>query len=251
MVASAALADQHKGAIEFGIERWHAWAPGVETTADWRGWLEHGVARDTTTRPDVRFLPPMLRRRLDRLGRMALHTVWQCAQGLDEFDYVFGSRHGSLGRMADSLLALVNNEPLSPTTFSLSVHNAVAGLLSIARDNRSRATAMAAGLDTLALALVEGAMLLAEGTRNVVVTYVEDSVPDVYEPLIPTPRAHPYAVSLLLTRQATMQCAVMPVSAPNELGGAPEVELMRFMLDKPSSVVLGVNQHWQLERIRG
>jgi len=55
---------------------------------------------------------------------------------------------------------------LSPTLFSLSVHNSVAGLFSIARGDRGAATAMAAGLDSLGLSILEGANMIAGGLNR-------------------------------------------------------------------------------------
>ena len=68
----------------------------------------------------------MLRRRLDRHGRMALATAWTCAEGLDSVQFVFASRHGDLDRTLELLTALGNKDMLSPTSFSLSVHNSTA-----------------------------------------------------------------------------------------------------------------------------
>jgi hypothetical protein len=49
---------------------------------------------------------------------------------------VFASRHGDVARSMDLLGALVSDQPLSPTGFGLSVHNAIAALYSIARGHR-------------------------------------------------------------------------------------------------------------------
>lgn len=237
--------------IDFGIARWRAWTPSVGddgADGDWGAWLSGEAAADADAQPDVSYLPALLRRRLDNLGRMALCTAWFCAEGLDEFEFVFGSRHGSLSRTADMLVDLANDEPLSPAAFSLAVHNSVAGLFSIARGNRCRATAMAAGLDTLGMSLLEGATLVAEGAPHVIVTYAEDRVPDLYEPLVPTPPAHPFAISLLLTpaADAPLRCLLTP--AAERAAEAPEAALIRFLVDAPDASVVGVDQPWRLER---
>src|SRR5690348_4788326 len=145
----------------FGIARWQAWAPGVTEPAAWRAWLPAGHCPEPQALPDVSFLPSLLRRRLDRCGRMAMSTAWPCSEGLESVQSVFASRHGALERTVELLHALSHDEPLSPTTFSLSVHNSTAGLFSIARTDRGAATAMAAGDDSLGLSLLEGANLIA------------------------------------------------------------------------------------------
>ncbi|HET7370136.1 MAG TPA: beta-ketoacyl synthase chain length factor [Gammaproteobacteria bacterium] len=244
-------AQAQSAAIGFGIARWRAWTPGVAEEADWAGWLDGRVSGSADDQPRVDYLPPLLRRRLDRMGRMALHTAWFCAEGLDEFEVVFGSRHGSLGRTADLLADLARGEPLSPSAFSLAVHNSVAGLFSIARGNRCRATAMAAGLDTLGMSLLEGASLVAEGAQHVIVTYAEDRPPPLYESLVAAPQTHPFAISLLLTRQADapLQCSLAPVApSAGEPREEPEVALVRFLVEGPQAAVVGVDQPWRLER---
>lgn len=235
-------------AIGFGIARWRAWTPSVTANTGWSAWLGGQAGADADAQPDVSYLPALLRRRLDRMGRMALHTAWPCAEGLEGFEFVFGSRHGSLGRTAELLVDLANDEPMSPAAFSLAVHNSVAGLFSIALGNRCQATAMAAGLDTLGMSLLEGATLVAEGARHVIVTYAEDRVPELYESLVPTPSTHPFAISLLLVPAADvpLQCSFAP--AAESAAEAPEAALIRFLVEAPQSAIIGVDQPWQLER---
>lgn len=200
------------------------------------------------TQPDVGFLPAMLRRRLDRHGRMALHTAWHCAAGMDSLPFVFASRHGDLERTLELLTALGNQDVLSPTSFSLSVHNSTAGLFSIARSDRAPATALAAGADTLGMSLLEGASMVAAGAERVLVCYADDTVPGCYAPYVEAdPARHPFSVSLLLTRdEATVNCRL--TRHAGEADEAPETALMRFLVEERASSVIGVDQHWRLER---
>jgi hypothetical protein len=200
----------------------------------------------------VSYLPGLLRRRLDRSGRMALSTAWPCAEGLSSIPCVFASRHGVLDRTLELLTALARDESLSPTSFSLSVHNSNAGLFSIARGDRAAATAIAAGRDSLGMSLLEGANLIAEGADKVLVCYVDDKAPAPYEPIAQEDASHrPFAVSLLLT-QATDGVPRYRLSpsddAPHE---APEAALMRLLLEASDNSVVGVDQPWRLERLNG
>ena len=79
-------------------------------------------------------IPAMQRRRIERLGRMAIQAACWCedGQGADsQVPLVFASRHGDVARSMDLLGSLVADQPLSPTGFGLSVHNAIAALYSI------------------------------------------------------------------------------------------------------------------------
>lgn len=146
------------------------------------------------------------------------------------------------------LTALANDEVLSPTLFSLAVHNSVAGLFSIARGDRGAATAMAAGLDSLALGILEGANMVMEGARNVLVTYTDDRAPDAYRGQIADPPSYPFAVSLLLTPASStaLNCRLGRHAGPAS-EQPPEAALMQFLTAAADRAVLGAGQCWQLE----
>ncbi|WP_448167375.1 beta-ketoacyl synthase chain length factor [Burkholderia ambifaria] len=105
--------------------------------------------------PGVEALDPMVRRRLSRLSRLALQAAYDCAGAENPLRMVFASRHGELTRTTGILSDIGAAEPVSPTAFSLSVLNAVTGIFGIARRDRSPATAIAAGHETLGYALLE------------------------------------------------------------------------------------------------
>lgn len=236
---------------DFGIARWRAWAPGTHGAEGWQAWLKGAQPYEADSQPDVNFLPPLLRRRLDRHGRMALATAWPCTEGLPTVPCVFASRHGSLDRTLGLLTGLAAGDMLSPTDFSLSVHNSTVGLYSIARGDRAPATAMAAGADSLGMGMIEGANMIAAGAERVLVCYADDVVPETYRPYIAAEAARtPFSVSLLLTAasDAPLRCRLRRhEGAPAE---APENALMRFLMDEAETSVLGVHQPWRLERSR-
>jgi len=105
--------------------------------------------------PGVEALDPMVRRRLSRLSRLALQAAYDCAGAENPLRMVFASRHGELTRTTGILSDIGAAEPVSPTAFSLSVLNAVTGIFGIARRDRSPATAIAAGHETLGYGLLE------------------------------------------------------------------------------------------------
>jgi hypothetical protein len=140
----------------------------------------------------------MQRRRLSRLARMAFSVGWPLAEGLERLPLVFVSRHGETPRTFDILSDLANDEPLSPTQFSLSVHNAVIGLWSILRGETSEMTALACAGDGLEHGVVEAAALLEEGAPAVLLVITEEQPPAAYAPWIDDV-PFPYALGLLLT----------------------------------------------------
>src|SRR3546814_19479787 len=75
---------------------------------------------------------------------------------------IFCSRYGEYARAFEILNSMAEGEPVSPNAFSLSVHNTVSSLFSIARGDRTHSTAMAAGASTL-----EGGFLERSEERRV------------------------------------------------------------------------------------
>jgi hypothetical protein len=236
--------------IDFTVARWHAWAPGADTAASWSCWLSGTLAADPDAQPDVSQLPPLLRRRLDRLGRMALHTAWSCLDDMEAAEFVFASRHGALRRTVDLLIALAHDEPLSPTLFSVSVHNGTAGLYSIARRDHRASTAIAAGRDTLGMGLLEGAAMVAAGTSQVLVCYADDCLPLPYvtAPGAASDACAPFSISLLLKPAAPDQEAFRLAPGNHAAAEDPCKALLRFLVEQPTRAVIGMDQPWQLER---
>lgn len=168
--------------VRFSVEGWAAWAPGLETRQSWLGWAQAPTLPEGDQTPALTEIPAMQRRRIERLGRLAIQVACWCEQPGEEAQVpmVFASRHGDVMRSIELLQALVAGEPLSPTAFGLSVHNAVAALYSIARRNRANYQAIAAGEATVEAALVEACALLAEGAPEVRVVVYDSQLPDVY-----------------------------------------------------------------------
>lgn len=128
---------------------------------------------------------------------MAVHTAWPLAEQAGPIPLVFASRHGETPRTLGILSELAQDQPLSPTQFSLSVHNAIIGLWSIQRGDTSEMTALAAEGDGLEQALLEAATLLGEGASGVLLIVTEETPPELYRPYIDDV-PFPYALALLL-----------------------------------------------------
>lgn len=218
--------------IQFDIDQWHAWAPGLACADDWAAWARDPFElQSLDAQPDVGFLPAMQRRRLSRLARMVFAVGTPIAAGQPPMPLVFASRHGETARTFAILTELANGEPMSPTQFSPSVHNAIIGLWSIHQQDTSEMTALAAEGDGLEHAVLEAALLLNEGAQAVLVVIAEDETPDVYAPWISDVR-FPYAVALLLKPGRGWQLSLEPAEMCRPATGRPHaIELLEALLN--------------------
>lgn len=187
---------------EFAITlaRWAAWAPGLESEADWANW--NGEPADGPAGPDLSWLPPMQRRRLPALARGVFHVARQAGgDDVGRLPTVLASAHGELSRTLGLLNDLAAGEPLSPAAFSLSVHNAVSGQLSIALGNRAPASCVALAGDGISTALLE-AQCLAGPDQDALVVIYEAPLPEQYLPYQQSD-AFPWALALRLGATGT------------------------------------------------
>lgn len=167
--------------VSFSIAGQAAWAPGLDADDAWRAWARQPYPLGAGADPAVRAMPPMLRRRAGLLGKMALEVAYRCLDGRRDVPAVFCSRHGEVARSVDLLNDLVQGEMLSPTAFGMAVHNASAGLFSIARADRANHLALAAGAATIEHAVIEACGLLADGAPMVLLVASECPVPAPFE----------------------------------------------------------------------
>ena len=189
--------------LHFAIPAWAACGPGLSTPAAWRAWASAPAVPVGEVQAPLGAVPPMVRRRLDALGRVALQAAFDVAPSARvpapanadavtpaaEIPAVFASRYGDAARGLDLLADLVRGDALSPTSFGLSVHNAIAAMYGIVRGDRSNQLAVAAGPDSAPAALVEPPGLLADGAPEVLVVYCEAPLPADYAPFEDGPSA--------------------------------------------------------------
>ena len=204
--------------VIFSIARHAYWAPGLTTLAAWTQWAQAPVAAPIILgeEPGVKAMPPMLRRRAGFFGKMALEVAYECLDGRTDVPVVFCSRHGEVARAVELLSDLARGEPLSPTAFSMSVHNAHVGLLTIARKDRANHIALAAGAATIEHAVIEACGLLADGAASVLLVACDAPLPELFLPFRDgVEQAHAWA--WLLTMPVVEPAAGEPAA------GAPTV----------------------------
>ena len=170
---------------EIALDCWAAWAPGLESHEDWLLWARGEKLPQQDGAPAVGFFPAAHRRRLSRLGKMAVYVAHQCgAPASQSHRLVFASRYGEQHRTARILDDITRGEPVSPTAFSLSVHNAVAGLYSMVSGNQAPTTSLSAGENTFAAGWIEAVGLLGSPGNDceaVTLVYYEEPLPPDYQ----------------------------------------------------------------------
>jgi hypothetical protein len=136
---------------------------------------------DASVAPDIGFIEPMTRRRLSTLSRAALKVAHDCVADVPEARVVFASRHGELARTTDILQTIDAGKTVSPTSFSLSVLNTMTGVLGIVRGDRTAASALSAGNETLGYALLEAhAQYATDDSTPVLVVYADEPADAAY-----------------------------------------------------------------------
>jgi len=163
-----------------------AWLPGFP---DARALME-GVRRDDADAPPAR-LPVRMRRRTSLLIRMVAEVAAQASEqagiSLGAIPIVVGSAYGELGTTMEMLHELSVDRGVSPFRFHNSVHNTASGYLSIAHENRSPATSLAAGDQTAAMALLEAKTLLEDRGGDVLIVVADEPLPAALTSAVATP----------------------------------------------------------------
>ena len=133
--------------------------------------------------PDISFIPSMVRRRMSDLGKIAVGIASKIAVGSANYTTVFASKYGEWGQTFQLIKQFFDEHEMSPAGFSNSVHNAAAGLFSLLTKNTNSYTSIAAGDNTLEMAILKA---LTEKT-DVMVVFVGEHNPDIYTSLLDAP----------------------------------------------------------------
>ena len=186
--------------IPVHLRKWAAWAPGIDDVRAWHAWCAEPKELAAEGRPEASFLPALLRRRCSSLTRIMLTVAFE-ACGEDEraqVGSVFASRHGNINESIELLERLALQQPLSPTRFSHSVHNAQAGLFSIAAGNRRASSSIAAEADTFGCGYLEALTFLERAPESPVLLVMADvPLSAAFAGLVDEPPAS-YGLGLLL-----------------------------------------------------
>ncbi len=142
-------------------------------------WMEN----DMEKLPDVSFIPPMLRRRMSVLEKIAISLASKIAPNDTDYRTVFASRFGEWEQTIKLIRQFYNDKEMSPAGFSNSVHNAAMGHLSLLTHNKESYTSIAGGDKTIENSLLD-AMLT---DKPVLFIYAEEQNPEEYTNALNTP----------------------------------------------------------------
>jgi hypothetical protein len=234
------------------IARWEAWSPGLSDVAGWTAWAREPRALGCDGQPDLRFMPPLQRRRCDQLSRMMLDVAHRASAdtAADALPCVFASRHGSIQTTAELLEQLALDAQISPAAFSHSVHNTQLGLFSIFAGNRRPSMSVAAAHDTFAHGFLEAISLLhRERGRPVLFVTGDEPLPAPLDTLSDAPRCA-YALALRLEPGEDLRLTLARAEAADAPRAWPDaLEFLRWWLgDAPALTLAHAPRRWTWTR---
>lgn len=212
------------------VARWSIW-PAAESAA-----------------LDIDFIEPMMRRRLSTLSRAALKVAHDCIAGVPAVRVVFASRHGELRRTTDILHAIDAGATVSPTAFGLSVLNTMTGVLGIVRGDRSAASALSAGNETLGYALLEAhAQYATDVSSPVLLVYADEPADPVYGPVEDDVKVGALAILLdASTQHGRLACALVDDADAARTSFSSQSRAVQHCLDsRTTSGWRGAHSMWQ------
>ncbi len=229
---------------DFIVSQWNTWPP-------LQGDKNEAPYCDKALLSSV---PKMLKRRLTPLAKTVFCAANQCIAENQPMPVVFSSSHGELAKSFAMMEMIEAGEEISPTAFSLSVHNAIAGLFSIAYNNKLQSSVVAPGEEGIAAAFIEALGLLEEGESQVLLVFYD-------EPLVAFYPSAPFNLSTentcALALRITKKGAGMPLRMCYSIEQGDGVEqavqiplLIQFLSDKSQRLQLCSPRHsWCWEKI--
>ncbi len=241
--------------MQLTIENWHGWMPTIASTEQWQRWSEGDAVDVRDNSLDLSSMPPMLRRRLSPMGRACASVLLPLINSDDEAErtntpIIFASRHGEAQRTQLMLEDIAECELLSPTAFSLSVHNAISGILSINKKITANISAIAASGSEVMAALFEAAGLLSqENCSKVHCVIVDNPLPASYQRYCQQPQ-YPLALAFSVSRGQN-GCKIELQTAESQTDDELQpLQFIRLLLGQKKCIHLNQGRaHWQLKRV--
>lgn len=155
--------------------------------------------------PDISFVPPMVRRRMTNIEKIAVGVAGKIAPSTPNYTIVFASKFGEWEQTVQLIKQFFYDNEMSPAGFSNSVHNAAAGVFSILTHNKNGYTSIAAGDDTLEMAVLNGLIQY----RDVMVIFAGEHNPEIYNEILNT-QHNAFGLAMMITRTGTRAIKIAP-----------------------------------------
>lgn len=125
-------------------------------------------------------IPAMQRRRLSTLAKIALNSAVQALQEHQVQYLVWASRYGDEQKTINILHDILQGQTPSPTQFSTSVHNAIAGLYSILYQDATPSTSLSCSWSEAMLEAYAWLKNQPNATAALVI-YYDAPLPEIYQ----------------------------------------------------------------------
>lgn len=229
-------------ATSFAISEWSGWKAMPSGNS-----LNEQESFTISETPDVAIIPLMLRRRLNLLGRACGSEI---LKHLEIMPIVYCSQHGDIERTTRILNELADDQPVSPMHFSLAVHNAICGILSIQTGLTSNISTISAGQEGLVPVLLEATGILLSGAEKVLCVICDVTLPEIYQDEQSLPKI-PYAISFVVSKSEGIHLALTQL--PQHLDEQKIIQLptclIEFLSSNKTELLINHNEAtWKLAR---
>ncbi|HBO37517.1 MAG TPA: hypothetical protein DD638_02520 [Pasteurellaceae bacterium] len=169
--------------FNFQISQWNIVCNKIISDKDWKLGEQHWYKNSHEWEdysPKLAFLPALKRRRLSDSARLFFEAAWDIVEQDADLPVVYASLNSEVNRSFALWKTLLQEGDISPTSFSLSVHNALIGQWSELCQVKNEVTSLTARQDNLEIALMEAYLLLNEGYSKVLVVIAESPLYEQY-----------------------------------------------------------------------
>ena len=117
------------------------------------------ISYSTGENLDLSSIPMNMRRKFFPVGKIAMSTMLDCyGENSDDIKLVYASRYGELERVLKLIKQEHEENEISPTGFSFSVHNSTVGLFSLLKKIYSSYNSIAGGEESFSVGLLDAIM---------------------------------------------------------------------------------------------
>lgn len=150
--------------------------------------------------PKPKFIPMMTARRLSDGCKLAVDAAMELTLENSIDAVIFSSASGELEHNYKVLKSTVQKTDVSPTDFSMSVHNAAVGNYTILSKRKIPSSSVSAGIDSFVMALTDAYAMIKTGAKNVLICDYDVTIPEFFKVYLDVAHpTYPHALALLIS----------------------------------------------------